>query len=390
MKKRITPFSRFASKGLFACSAGMLLVTVAHAANTAAAPAGMDAMVQTVMQAHQIPGMAIAIIQPGKTTYHNYGVASRETGQPVRETTLFEIGSLSKPFTALVAQRAETEGRIDLSAPASRYVTALRGSAFDRITLRQLGTYSAGGLPLQFPDNVTTPADVLAYYRHWQPVHPAGTTRLYSNPSIGLMGLAASQATGESFAGLLGTTVLQPLGMNSTYLQVPPEARSRYAMGYTVAGKPVRVSPGPLDEETYGVKSTTADMAGFLLAHMDPARSKGALQSALQQTRVPVYCAGQTRQGLGWESYQDWKNLDVLLAGNSNQMVFEPQPVKACPAGTMNDPDVWVNKTGSTAGFGAYAVFLPARQTGIVILANRNYPIADRIRLAHGILTALH
>ena len=163
MKKRITPFSRFASKGLSTCSAGMLLVTVAHAANTAAAPAGMDAMVQTVMQAHQIPGMAIAIIQPSKTSYHNYGVASRETGQPVRETTLFEIGSLSKPFTALVAQRAETEGRIDLSVPASRYVAALRGSAFDRITLRQLGTYSAGELPLQFPDNVTTPADVLAY-----------------------------------------------------------------------------------------------------------------------------------------------------------------------------------------------------------------------------------
>ena len=83
MKKRITPFSRFASKGLSTCSAGMLLVTVAHAANTAAAPAGMDAMVQTVMQAHQIPGMAIAIIQPSKTSYHNYGVASRETGQPV-------------------------------------------------------------------------------------------------------------------------------------------------------------------------------------------------------------------------------------------------------------------------------------------------------------------
>ena len=71
-------------------------------------------------------------------------------------------------------------------------------------------------------------------------------------------------------------------------------------------------------------------------------------------------------------------------------MVFEPQPVKACPAGTSNEPDVWVNKTGSTAGVGAYAVFLPALQTGIVILANRNYPIADRIRLAHGILTALH
>jgi beta-lactamase class C len=50
---------------------------------------------------------------------------------------------------------------------------------------------------------------------------------------------------------------------------------------------------------------------------------------------------------------------------------------------------VWVNKTGSTNGFGAYAAFLPAQRLGIVLLANRNYPIAARVTAAWQILQAV-
>jgi beta-lactamase class C len=48
--------------------------------------------------------------------------------------------------------------------------------------------------------------------------------------------------------------------------------------------------------------------------------------------------------------------------------------------------DVWINKTGSTNGFSSYAAFIPQRHLGIVILANKSYPIKDRVTMAHQIL----
>jgi beta-lactamase class C len=81
--------------------------------------------------------------------------------------------------------------------------------------------------------------------------------------------------------------------------------------------------------------------------------------------------------------------LNSLLEGNAPSMVTNGMPVTAIdpPLPPMNN--VWINKTGSTNGFGAYVAFVPAKRLGIVILGNRNFPIADRVAAAHEILTSL-
>jgi beta-lactamase class C len=92
--------------------------------------------------------MAVAVIVEGEPHHFNYGVASKSGDAPVNVDTLFEVGSLRKTFTATLAGYAHARGTLSLSEPASNYLPALRGTAFDRISMLQLGIYSAGGLPL--------------------------------------------------------------------------------------------------------------------------------------------------------------------------------------------------------------------------------------------------
>lgn len=68
-----------------------------------------------------------------------------------------------------------------------------------------------------------------------------------------------------------------------------------------------------------------------------------------------------------------------MLEGNSNRMVYETQAVVAFNPPLAPQQQAWVNKTGSTNGFGGYVAFVPEKKTGIVILANKNYPNDARV-----------
>ena len=349
----------------------------------------VNAAVQPVMQAQAVPGIAVAVTVNGKPHYFNYGVASKESAQPVTENTLFEIGSVSKTFTATLAAYAQATGKLSLSDKASSVLPDLRGSAFDNISVLQLGTYSAGGLPLQFPDDADAPDKMLGYFKQWKPTYAAGTHRQYSNPSLGLFGYLAAQSIGAPFDDVMEKTLLPKLGLKHTYLKVPQAQIGLYAQGYNKEDKPVRVGPGALDSEAYGVKTSAADLIRYVEANMKPARLEDPLQRAIAATHTGYYKVGDMTQGLGWEFYPYPVSLDKLLAGNSTQMAMEAHEVQWLTPPQPQPESVLINKTGSTGGFGAYVAYVPSKDIGIVILANKNYPNPERIKIAHTILSAL-
>ena len=348
----------------------------------------VDAAVKPMMQTYAIPGMAIAISHKGQQHFFEYGVASRESGQAVDRHTLFELGSISKLFTATLGAYAEARGTLNLSDNASQYLPELRGTAFDHISLLDLATYTAGGLPLQFPDAVSSERQMLDYYRHWQAVYAPGMQRLYSNPSIGLFGHLAAASMAKPFQQLMEKDLLPQLGMQESYVQIPTEQMTRYAWGYR-DDKAVRVSPGVLDAEAYGLKSTAADMLRFIDANLHPDKLPAPLRQAVSSTHRGYYQVADMAQALGWERYAYPISLTKLQAGNSAEMALQPQPVERFSVPKPAEGDLLLNKTGSTNGFGAYILLLPARDTGLVILANRNYPNAERVRLALQLLESL-
>ncbi|WP_371917231.1 class C beta-lactamase [Pseudomonas sp. R37(2017)] len=349
----------------------------------------VNAAVQPVMQAEGIHGMAVAVTVNGQAHYFNYGVASTETGRPVTQDTLFEIGSVSKTFTATLAAYAQATGKLSLADKASQLLPALRGSAFDHISVLQLGTYSTGGLPLQFPAEYDSADKMLGYYKQWQPLYAPGSHRLYSNPSLGLFGYLAAQSMGQPFDGLMEKTLLPKLGLKHTYVHVPPDQMALYAQGYNKDGKPVRVTPGALDSEAYGVKTSAADLLDYVGANMKPASLEKPLQQAIALTHSGYYTVGDMTQGLGWEMYRYPITLERLLEGNSTPMAMEAHKVQWLNPPQAQPQNILINKTGSTGGFGAYVAYVPSKGIGIVMLANKNYPNAQRIRIAHQVLSAL-
>lgn len=350
----------------------------------------VDQAIQPIMKAHDVPGIAVAVTVNGKPFYFSYGVASREDNTPVTENTLFELGSVSKTFTATVAAYALVQGKLSLEDHPSRYVPKLKGSALDQATVLNFGTYTAGGLPLQFPDDVAdSEQGMLDYFGHFKPKAAPGVVREYSNPSLGMFGHLASVALKANQADLLEQQILPKLGLTSTYLRVPDSAASRYAWGYNSANKAVRMSPQLFSAQTYGVRSSSADLIRYVQVNIDPSKLDATLRRTIEATHVGYYQIGGMVQGLGWEQYAYPVSLETLQAGNSNKMSREANPVKLLSPPKPASAAVWYNKTGATGGFSSYVAFVPEKKIGIVILANRNYPIPERLKAAYTILSSL-
>ncbi|MFW5387368.1 class C beta-lactamase [Yersinia sp. 2544 StPb PI] len=344
-----------------------------------------------ILEKQNIPGMAVAVFYDGKPQFFNYGVADIKTGRQVNENTLFELGSVSKTFTGVAGEYAVQTGIMDLNDPVTKYAPELTGSQWKNVKMLHLATYTAGGLPLQLPDSVTDQKSLWQYYQQWQPQWAPGEMRNYSNASIGLFGALAIKRSQLTFENYMAKYVFQPLKLNHTFITVPESMLPNYAWGYQ-DGQPVRVTLGMLGEEAYGVKSTTKDMVRFMQANMDlgslPAEND-KLKKAIIASQSRYFQAQEMFQGLGWEMYNWPINPQRVVADSGNDIALKPRKVKVLEPVQPAIQASWVHKTGATNGFGAYIVFIPEENIGIVMLANKNYPNPVRVQAAYDILEAL-
>jgi beta-lactamase class C len=383
----LTIFPRFTSRMAIALISSCFVPLPSSAADDAAqVRAIVDAAIRPLMAEYDVPGMAIAVTVNDQSWFFNYGVASREKATAVSENTVFEIGSVSKTFAATLATYAQGQGVLSLDDHPGKYLAQLKNSAIDKASLLHLGTYSAGGLPLQVPDEISNMQQMMAYFQSWKPDAAPGAVRRYSNPSIGLFGHITAIAMKSDFAGAAEGVLFPQLGLRHTYINVPDSAQASYAWGYNKANQAIRVNPGVFDAEAYGVKSSAADMIHFVRQNIEPGQLAGPMRRAVEATHVGYFEVGAMVQGLGWEQYPYPVTLERLLEGNSQSMLMEANPARPLSAPRLPSGPTLFNKTGSTGGFGSYVLFVPERKIGIVMLANKSYPIPARIKAAYAIL----
>src|SRR5260370_27659393 len=180
---------------------------------------------------------------------------------------------------------------------------------------------------------------------------------------------------GRDFGPLMERRLFPKLGMRNSYINVPQAKMVEYAQGYTKENAPTRMATGVLSSEAYGIKATAPDMVRFVEANMNSIRVDKKFQRTVTETHTGYFKAGPMTRDLIWEQYQYPVALKTLLEGNSPAIIFNATVVTEIhPPGGPRE-DVWINKTGSTNGFGAYVALVPEKRLGIVILANKNHPI---------------
>ncbi|MBD0507530.1 ADC family extended-spectrum class C beta-lactamase [Acinetobacter baumannii] len=346
----------------------------------------VDQNFKPLLEKYDVPGMVVGVIQNNKKYEMYYGLQSVQDKKAVNSSTIFELGSVSKLFTATAGGYAKNKGKISFDDTPGKYWKELKNTPIDQVNLLQLATYTSGNLALQFPDEVKTDQQVLTFFKDWKPKNSIGEYRQYSNPSIGLFGKVVALSMNKPFDQVLEKTIFPALGLKHSYVNVPKTQMQNYAFGYNQENQPIRVNPGPLDAPAYSVKSTLPDMLSFIHANLNPQKYPADIQRAINETHQGRYQVNTMYQALGWEEFSYPATLQTLLDSNSEQIVMKPNKVTAI----SKEPSVKMyHKTGSTTGFGTYVVFIPKENIGLVMLTNKRIPNEERIKAAYAVLNAI-
>ena len=209
----------------------------------------IDAVVQREMERSKVPGVVVAVVRDGKLVEKRaYGLADLELGAKMEQDDLFEIGSVTKGFTAFLALLLVQDGKLDLDASVSKYVDKAP-EAWKEITVRNLLNQNSGlpeyvqlpGLGLMDTFEAAKWLDTMVK----QPLDfPAGTAWAYSNTNYALMGFVIEKVGGKPYTEQLAERVLKPLEMTNTRFQDTGAIWPRRAHGILRQGGVTMRVPG--------------------------------------------------------------------------------------------------------------------------------------------------
>lgn len=303
------------------------------------------------------------VIDKGVEVYSSArGMADLEKDIPVGPRTAFDLTSVSKQFTGMLAMMLHQDGRLDYDAPVVRYLPELSRFGPD-MTVRHLLTHTSG-LPDYYealaasaaPGGWVSNRQALAFLAQWgEPAFRPGDRFEYSDVGYEMLALVLEGAAGESYADLLRRRIFEPLGMRDTRLRDRPEVPvPDRARAYTLLGKSYVPAPAhPLDylAGSGAIDTTLEDLRRFYQAlDSDRLVTRSTLNEALQPMRLND--GGSSAYAFGWFLKSDlWRRR--------------------------------LEHPGSWNGYQAFVVRYPESRFTVVLLANRSDVdlsiLADRI-----------
>jgi serine-type D-Ala-D-Ala carboxypeptidase/endopeptidase len=308
-------------------------------------------------------GIVVGLIDGQGQRVFTEGKCEDGGSKPVDGDTLFEIGSITKAFTAIVLQDMADRGELKLDDPIAQFVPAAVKPPTrngKEITLLDLATQSSG-LP-RLPGNLSPlklvssnpysdygPEQLYQFLSGYRLTRDIGSKYEYSNLGVGLLGHILALKAGTNYEALVIERICNPLKMASTRITLTPDLRSRLAPGHNAAGKTVENWDFQALAGAGALRSCMNDMMNFLSANMG--RIKSPLTEVMAKTQEPRRDADFGRRiGLAWHLNRDGV--------------------------------VWHN--GGTGGYRSFLGFNRRAGRGVIVLANS---LADTDALGFAILS---
>jgi CubicO group peptidase (beta-lactamase class C family) len=294
----------------------------ARAQRTMTVPADLDRYIECEMRARQIPGVALAITRNGRIlTQRAYGLASIQNDAPVTTGTRFAIASVTRPITAIGIMILVEEGKVELDAPVSRYLTEAPAS-WQAMTVRHLLNHTSGLPEIGYGwaewDNQDREGLVRLMGLHL-PTEPLyrialqdtlwfapGTDWVYSDVGYFLLGVITERTSGMSWTEFIHERIFLPLGMTDSYISDIWTIYRDEARGYTIRDgvlSNIRRDRIPETPSHYGIFSNAGDLAKLDAAlNTDRLLSEASRRTMWAPTELP---GGQIfPYALGWEVWR--------------------------------------------------------------------------------------
>ena len=311
----------------------------------------VDKYLKSQMQEHRIPGLTLEVIRDGKAIKTAaYGLANVELNVPAKPETVFEIGSITKQFTAAGILMLAQEGKLSVDDKISKYLKD-PPEAWANVTVRHLLTHTSGiksytGLDgFQIWRHLTQEQFIKAIGKEPMEFQP-GDSWKYCNTGFNLLGYIIENVSGKNYWEFMGERVFQPLGMQATTKRLYSLVIPNRASGYEQTNHVWMNRDTDLTEvfSAGAIASTAGDLAKWSVA-LDGDQLLNAASKAQMWTPVKLNDGKTRKYGFGW-------NVDTL-EGHKN-----------------------IGHGGSTSGFSASIQRFPDDHLAVIILSNTDEEIA--------------
>lgn len=309
----------------------------------------IDSAARTYIQKANTVGLSIGILKNGIIHTYNYGETAKGNRKLPDANNLYEIGSITKTFTATLLAYYVNKGKVKLTDAVTKYLPdSLAGNPeLQSVTLVTLSNHTSG-LP-RLPDNfenhsgdVLNPykdyskQDLFSYLMHCKLNSKPGEMYAYSNLAVGLLGTVLEKISGKSFEQMVEEIICNPLGMKSTVQHLSPALRQRMVTVYNEDGN----QTPPWDFATLApcgaLRSSVNDLLTYVKANMT--KSNTSLSQAFELTHQLTY-SKDAKLGLGWH----------IIVVNNVDYIFH---------------------NGGTYGCSSFLAFNAEKNIGVVVLSN--------------------